>query len=86
VWLAAAAAASAAISLVDAYGDHPTGQARRAARNLVAMRGFRAGVGLTVAAVPVAFLVAPLAGVLALAGLWLYEHAWVRAGQSVPLS
>ena len=26
------------------------------------------------------------AGVLALAGLWLYEDAWVRAGQSVPLS
>jgi hypothetical protein len=24
--------------------------------------------------------------VTALAGLWLYEHAWVRAGQSVPLS
>jgi hypothetical protein len=24
--------------------------------------------------------------VLALAGLWLYEDAWVRAGQSVPLS
>ncbi len=25
-------------------------------------------------------------GVAALAGLWLYEDAWVRAGQSVPLS
>ena len=27
-----------------------------------------------------------LAGLLALIGLWLYEDAWVRAGQSVPLS
>jgi len=29
---------------------------------------------------------APATGALALAGLWLYEDAWVRAGQSVPLS
>ena len=27
-----------------------------------------------------------LAGLLALVGLWFYEDAWVRAGQSVPLS
>jgi hypothetical protein len=27
-----------------------------------------------------------LAAVLALAGLWLWEDLWVRAGQSVPLS
>ena len=26
------------------------------------------------------------AAVLALAGLWLYEDLWVKAGQSVPLS
>jgi hypothetical protein len=25
-------------------------------------------------------------GASALVGLWLYEDAWVRAGQSVPLS
>ena len=25
-------------------------------------------------------------GALALVGLWFYEDAWVRAGQSVPLS
>lgn len=86
VWLAAAAIVSAGIALVDAYGSHPTGQARRAARNLIVMPGFMAGVGLIVLAAPLAFILAPLAGVAALAGLWLYEHAWVRAGQSVPLS
>jgi len=27
-----------------------------------------------------------LASVLALAGLWLWEDLWVKAGQSIPLS
>jgi Fe-S-cluster-containing dehydrogenase component/formate-dependent nitrite reductase membrane component NrfD len=86
VWLAAFAAASAAIALADAYGRHATAQARQAARNLVRLRGFAAGVALIGLAIPLAFVLAPAAGVVALAGLWLYEHAWVRAGQSVPLS
>jgi Fe-S-cluster-containing dehydrogenase component len=85
-WLAGSASLSAALALVDAFGRHPTKQARRAARNLVQMRGFAAGVALILAAIPLALLVAPAAAVAALAGLWLYEHAWVRAGQSVPLS
>jgi Fe-S-cluster-containing dehydrogenase component/formate-dependent nitrite reductase membrane component NrfD len=85
-WLAGSAFASAAIALADASGSHATGQARRAARNLVAMRGFVAGVALIGVAVPLAFASAQAAGIAALAGLWLYEHAWVRAGQSVPLS
>ena len=44
------------------------------------------------AALGVVFLAAGGVGVLAaagacaLAGLWFYEDAWVRAGQSVPLS
>jgi formate-dependent nitrite reductase membrane component NrfD len=29
---------------------------------------------------------AVIAAILALAGLWLYEHLWVKAGQSLPLS
>jgi Fe-S-cluster-containing dehydrogenase component len=86
VWLTVGAAVSAALSLADAFRPHPTGQARRAARNLLALRGFAIGVALLVLAAALAFVVAPLAGVCALAGLWLYEHAWVRAGQSVPLS
>ena len=50
-------------------------------------------VGLIMpAALATAFLVAggtallALAGALAMVGLWFYEDAWVRAGQSVPLS
>jgi hypothetical protein len=85
-WLAASAAASAAMALADALGPHPTAQGRQAARNLRALRGFGAGVAGVTAAIPLAFVLAPLAGVVALAGLWSYEHAWVRAGQSVPLS
>jgi Fe-S-cluster-containing dehydrogenase component len=85
-WLAGAAAVSAAIALADAFGRHRTAQARRAARNLRALRGFSVGIAAVAAAVPLAFVLAPLAGVAALAGLWAYEHAWVRAGQSVPLS
>jgi Fe-S-cluster-containing dehydrogenase component len=86
VWLAPCALVSGGIAAFEAYGPHATGQARRAACNLLAMRGFSAGVGLLILAAPVALAFAPLAGVLALVGLWLYEHAWVRAGQSVPLS
>lgn len=85
-WLAGAAAASALIALADAFGRHPTAQARQAAANLRALRGFAGGVALVAVAIPLAFVLGPLAGVCALAGLWLYEHAWVRAGQSVPLS
>jgi hypothetical protein len=30
--------------------------------------------------------IAVLAAILTLAGLWLWEDLWVRAGQSIPLS
>jgi len=93
-------AASAAIIAMDLFGlRHPTRQAEIAARNLwrdrFAVRFWVGGVicGL---ALPALFGVAYLAlggrgllalgGVLALVGLWFYEDAWVRAGQSVPLS
>lgn len=77
---------------------HPTANGRIAARNLV--RGpfaaaFRsgvvlsagvAGVGAAAAAVTEARPLMWLAAVCSLAGVWLYEDAWVRAGQSAPLS
>jgi Fe-S-cluster-containing dehydrogenase component/formate-dependent nitrite reductase membrane component NrfD len=79
--------------------EHPTRQAERAARNLwrdlYARRFWLGGVlaGLVApAALAVVFLAAggtlllALAGAFALVGQWLYEDAWVRAGQSVPLS
>jgi Fe-S-cluster-containing dehydrogenase component/formate-dependent nitrite reductase membrane component NrfD len=94
-----AVAASAAVIGLDTFGHHPTRQAERAARNLYrdrfARRFWLGGVllGLVAsAALGGAFLVVghrgllAAAGACALAGLWFYEDAWVRAGQSVPLS
>jgi Fe-S-cluster-containing dehydrogenase component/formate-dependent nitrite reductase membrane component NrfD len=88
-WIAGAAGASLALIGADVFGAHPTRQAARAARNLwrdLYAGRFWAGIALIAVAIPLAPLVAPAAGAAALAGLWLYEDAWVRAGQSVPLS
>jgi uncharacterized membrane protein YhaH (DUF805 family) len=60
-------------------------------------RAFWAGIALTAGAVIVAFMVGlraagsvpgsgAAAAVLALAGLLAYEHAYVQAGQAVPLA
>lgn len=78
-----------ALVLSELVIPHVTGDARRAAANLT--RGIFAGfywssVGLAVAALVVVFYVPMLAGALALVGLAAYEHAYVQAGQSVPLS
>ncbi len=93
------AAASAAIVAQDVFGRHPTGQAERAALNLRRDRfaarfwsGVIIGMGLPAVGAAVYLVVgsgrgwSAVAGVAALVGLWLYEDAWVRAGQSVPLS
>ncbi len=90
---------SAALIALDTFGRHPTRQAELAARNLYrdrfAKRFWLGGVlvGLAApAALGAAFLLAgglallAGAGACALTGLWFYEDAWVRAGQSVPLS
>ncbi len=92
-------AASALIIGLDTFGKHPTAQAERAAtnmwRDLFARRFWLGGVvtGLVAPAIlGAAFLagagigVLAAGGALALVGLWFYEDAWVRAGQSVPLS
>jgi Fe-S-cluster-containing dehydrogenase component/formate-dependent nitrite reductase membrane component NrfD len=91
--------ASAALIGLDTFGHHPTRQAERAARNLhrdrFAAEFWFGGVlvGLFApAAIGSLFLalgglgLLAAAGGLALVGLWFYEDAWVRAGQSVPLS
>lgn len=90
---------SAAIIAMDLGGRHQTSQADRAARNLwcdMYARRFWIGGVLTGLVVPAllagAYLVVggrglvAAAGLCALIGLWFYEDAWVRAGQSVPLS
>ena len=96
--LALSAAASLAIVVLDTWGRHPTRQAERAARNLrsdLFAARFYSGlaIGMVVPALAgTAFLllggtaVLAAGGLAALIGLWLYEDAWVRAGQSVPLS
>ena len=65
------------------------------AARLITRGGYRArfwgGAVLVGIAVPlVAILLLPgalvLGSVLALAGLWMYEDVWVKAGQSIPLS
>ena len=91
--------ASALIVSLDLFASHPTGQAERAAKNLwrdLYARRFWLGGMLVGIALPAALATGFLAvggapllalgGLLALVGLWLYEDAWVRAGQSVPLS
>ncbi len=65
---------------------HPTADGARAFHNMVARTGYRIGVALTVLALLVTWAVPPLAALAGLAGLLLYEHAFVQAGQSVPLS
>lgn len=88
VALAAAAAAHVALTLAETAVTHPTEHARLAAHAMTGgryARFFWPGLACVAAAVA-----APWIGVaaapLALAGLLAHEHAWVQAGQSVPLA
>jgi Fe-S-cluster-containing dehydrogenase component/formate-dependent nitrite reductase membrane component NrfD len=93
--LAWVVAATSAVHLLLILGEltlpHPTAHARTAAHELHSGRfatPFRAGVVLSALALaaPLAPVVALLAAVVALVGLLLFEHAYVQAGQSVPLA
>ncbi|MBV9958026.1 MAG: polysulfide reductase NrfD [Acidobacteria bacterium] len=67
---------------------HPTAHARLAVWEMTSGRYrafFRAGLGLTIIGVFAPWLGIPVAP-LALIGLLLHEHAYVQAGQSVPLA
>jgi Fe-S-cluster-containing dehydrogenase component/formate-dependent nitrite reductase membrane component NrfD len=88
-------AGSALVHLLLIVGEltlpHPTAHARTAAHELTSGRfqvPFRVGVGLSVLALaaPIATPVAVVAALVALAGLLAFEHAYVQAGQSVPLA
>jgi Fe-S-cluster-containing dehydrogenase component len=72
-------------------GQHPTDNARQAAAFLDVVRfgpvrAFRVARTLVVLGIALAFVLPTLAFVPALAGLFLYEVAYVRAGQVPPLS
>jgi formate-dependent nitrite reductase membrane component NrfD len=86
--------AHAVILVAELGGAHPNLDVARAA-HLITRGPWRGSFwGLVVIAglvLPIALaLVGPLwsvaAAVLALAGLWVYEVLWVKAGQSIPLS
>jgi Ni/Fe-hydrogenase subunit HybB-like protein len=68
---------------------HPTAHARLAAAEMTAGRYrvfFWTGVALSVVATAAPWLGPPLAVPAALAGLFAHEHAYVQAGQAVPLA
>ncbi len=91
-WLDAAFAVAAGLQLLLVAGEasigHATAHGRLAHREMTSGRYallFRSSVVLTAAAVATPWLGA--AGIVAgLAGLFLFEHAFVQAGQSVPLA
>jgi formate-dependent nitrite reductase membrane component NrfD len=86
---------SALVLGAELFGPHGAEDARRAARLLthgplraplwggVAAAGIALPLVLLLSAVPFG---SELAAVLALAGLWLWEELWIRAGQMLPLS
>ncbi len=97
--LAGSALLTGLIGLVEVLGRHATADAARAARELGFGRyalPFWLGAVVLGAALPLLFGAAYAAGapawlgalgaVSALAGLAAFEHAWVEAGQVVPLS
>jgi Fe-S-cluster-containing dehydrogenase component/formate-dependent nitrite reductase membrane component NrfD len=91
-WIVAATSAGHLLMVLGELTlPHPTAHARTAAHELTSGRlrtFFRAGIALSVLALaaPLAPVVALAASVVALAGLLLFEHAYVQAGQSVPLA
>jgi formate-dependent nitrite reductase membrane component NrfD len=87
---------SALVLGAELFGPHGAEDARRAAR-LLTHGSLRAplwgGVAAAGIALPLVLLLSTsvpfaseLAAVLALAGLWLWEELWIRAGQMLPLS
>jgi Fe-S-cluster-containing dehydrogenase component/formate-dependent nitrite reductase membrane component NrfD len=92
--LLGALALNGLVMFAELRGAHGGVDATAAARLITRgafRRRFWAGVVAAGLVVPLALGFAggsalPLASLLALAGLWIYEDLWVKAGQSVPLS
>jgi Ni/Fe-hydrogenase subunit HybB-like protein len=97
-WLAASAlVVEGLVFFAELGGTHATVDVARAAR-LVTRGGLArrfwigaVGAGLVLplalfVVFPAASVIGVVAALLALAGLWIYEDLWVKAGQSIPLS
>jgi Ni/Fe-hydrogenase subunit HybB-like protein len=97
--LLVALVAHLALLALELFSRHPVRDVALAARLITrgALRGrFWGGVVAGGIAAPTVLLIAAaslgssaasmLAALLALAGLWLWEDVWVKAGQSIPLS
>ncbi len=81
----------AVFALLERNGRHETSNARQAAAYLAQLRvgpvrAFDGGLALVALSAGLAFVWLPGALVAGLAGMWLYEWAFVRAGQLPPLS
>ena len=98
LWLIPAVLAHGVAVLIELFAHHPSVDAVRAAR-LIARGHYRVrfwGGVMAAGTVAPALLgwlgawvhdaAALPAAVLALAGLWVWEDLWVKAGQSIPLS
>jgi Fe-S-cluster-containing dehydrogenase component len=84
--LAVGLAAHLAFAASEWLVPHPTADGARAFHNLVRGTPYRVGLALTVLALLGAWALPAPAAVAGLLGLLLHEHAYVQAGQSVPLS
>ncbi|MDH3445472.1 MAG: polysulfide reductase NrfD [Deltaproteobacteria bacterium] len=89
--------ASLAMILADLLANHGSEETRRSSHLLIkgALRnqfwlfvvGVGGGVPILLLTLPLVPVVSQTAGaILALFGLWMYEHLWIKAGQAVPLS
>ena len=86
--LVVALAAHLLLVLGEATIGHPTAHARLAAHEMIAgrfARFFWAGIGLALAGLAAPWL-GPVAAAAALLAILAHEHAYVQAGQSVPLA
>ena len=92
VWLLGAAALTHLLMLAaEMTVGHPTAHGRAAAHTMTSglyARWFWPGVALAALAAPAPWLgsLAPVAAAAALTAVLVYEHAYVQAGQSVPLA
>lgn len=91
-WITAAcAAAHIGFAMIERFGHHETANAKQGAAFLgtLTLGGLpllTTSTVLIALTIPLAFLLPVVAIVPALVGLYLYEHAFIRAGQLPPLS